>query len=166
MEVENKMGPIIPALVSQFRPHFLKPILTSGKMIPQKKEGEHNLRKGSGQSPPKPPWPALPYHKLQLPPGTTVAHPPFPQTAQKPTSGANDTMMVRGDTPWPGAGKMSRNLFEERNWVLPKDYLAIEGKKEDATVAKPPLKEEHKMGEQTSQPKGRNMWLGTQLSLL
>ena len=43
---------------------------------------------------------------------------------------------------------MSGNLFEERNWVLPKDYLATEDKKEDATVTKPPLKEEPKMGEQ------------------
>ena len=48
---------------------------------------------------------------------------------------------------------MSGNLFEEGNWVLPKDYLAIEGKKEDATVAKPPPKEEHKTGEQTSNQK-------------
>ena len=45
------------------------------------------------------------------------------------------------------------NLFEERNWVLPKDYLAMEDKKEDTTVAKPPLKEESKMGEQTSNQK-------------
>ena len=39
LEVENKMGPIIPAPVSQFRPHFQKPILTSGKVIPWKREG-------------------------------------------------------------------------------------------------------------------------------
>ena len=59
-------------------------------------------------------------------------------------------MTVREDTPWPGAGKMSGNLFEERSWVLLKDFLAIESKKEDATVAKPSPKEEPKMGEQTS----------------
>ena len=41
---------------------------------------------------------------------------------------------------------MSGNLFEERNCVLPKDCLAIEGKKEDATIAKPPLKEEPNTG--------------------
>ena len=49
--------------------------------------------------------------------------------------------------------KMWGNLFEERNWVLPKDYLAIEDKKEDANIAKPPLKEESKMGELTSNQK-------------
>ena len=56
-------------------------------------------------------------------------------------------MTVREATPWPSAGKMSGNLFEERNWVLPKDYLATEDKKEDVTIAKPPIKEESKMGE-------------------
>ena len=81
-----------------------------------------------------------------------MACPPFLQTAPKPTNGADDTVTVREDTPWPSAGKMSGNLFEERNWVLPKDYLAIEGKKEE-TMAKPPPKEEPKMGEQTSNQK-------------
>ena len=59
-------------------------------------------------------------------------------------------MTVREDTPWPRAGKMSGNLFEERNWVLLKDYLAIESKKENATVEKPSPKEEPKTGVQTS----------------
>ena len=54
--------------------------------------------------------------------------------------------MVREDTPWPGAGKMSGNLFNDRNWLLPKGYLAMEGEKEE--VAKPYLKEEGKPGEQ------------------
>ena len=45
---------------------------------------------------------------------------------------------------------MSGNLFVERNWTIPKDYLAIEDKKEDAAAAKPPPVEESKMGEQTS----------------
>ena len=48
---------------------------------------------------------------------------------------------------------MLGNLFEERNWLLPNDYLVTEDKKEDATVAKLPLKEESKMGEQASSPK-------------
>ena len=95
-----------------------------------------------------------------------MVHPSFPQTKPKPANGADDSAMVREDTPWPGAGKMSGNLFEERNWVLLKDYLAIEGKNGDATVPKPPPKEEHKMGEQTSNQKEGKMWLGTQLSLL
>ena len=62
-------------------------------------------------------------------------------------------MTVREDTPWPSIGKMLGNLFEERNWVVPKDYLAIEDKKEDTAIAKSPLIEESKMGEQTSSQK-------------
>ena len=80
--------------------------------------------------------------------------PPLPQAPPKPSNGASSTpMTVREDTPWPGTGKMSGNLFEERNWVLLKDYLVMEDKKEDATAAKPPLKEYPKMGEQTSSQK-------------
>ena len=87
-------------------------------------------------------------------PRATVVHPSLPWTTPKPTNGATSThATVREDTPWPGTGKMSHNLFEERNWVLPKDYLAIEDKKEDATVVKPPLIEESKMREQTSSQK-------------
>ena len=52
---------------------------------------------------------------------------------------------------------MLGQLFEERNWVLPKDYLATEDKKENATIAKPPLKEESKKGEQTSSQKKKSV---------
>ena len=48
---------------------------------------------------------------------------------------------------------MLGNLFVERNWTIPKDYLAIEDKKGDATIAKPPPIEESKMGEQISSQK-------------
>ena len=143
------MGPIIPAPVSQFRP-----------LLP---ETNPNIRKDDSTekrrtSPKKRFRPATskatmachPLLQTAATPRATVVHPPFLQTIPKPTNGADDAVTVRGDTPWPGAGKMSGNLFEERNWVLPKDYLAIEGRKEDATVAKPPPKEEPKMEEQTS----------------
>ena len=106
-------------------------------MTPQKRERGLHPRKSSGQPPPELPW-----------------CPPLPQATPKPTNGASSApVTVREDTPWPSTGKMLGNLFEERNWVLPKDYLATEDKKEDATIAKPPLKEESKMGEQTSSQK-------------
>ena len=49
---------------------------------------------------------------------------------------------------------MLENLFKDRNWLLPKDYLVIE-KKEDIDVASagPPLKEEPKAEEQATSPK-------------
>ena len=55
--------------------------------------------------------------------------------------------MVRQDTPWPSAGNMSGNLFQDRNWLLLKDYLAIEKKEE---MAKPYPEEGNKMEEQDS----------------
>ena len=80
-------------------------------MTPQKSGREPHPRKGSGQPPPG-------YHCM----------PSLAQTTPKPTNGASSSapVTVREDTPWPGVGKMSGNLFEERNWELPKDYLAIE----------------------------------------
>ena len=58
---------------------------------------------------------------------------------------------VHESTPWPGARKMSGNLFEERkDWLLPPNYLN-NGNKDTTVVAspKPPIKEEPKTGEQS-----------------
>ena len=79
---------------------------------------------------------------------------PLLQTAPRPTNGASAApVTVREDNPWLGTGKMLGNLFVERNWLIPKDYLAIDDKKEDTAVAKPPPVEQSKMGEQTSSQK-------------
>ena len=86
--------------------------------------------------------------------------PPLLQAPPKPESSASSPP-VRGDTPWPGTGKISGNLFEDRNWLLPKDYLVTENKKEDITIAttKPPLMEEPKTEEQaTSQKEEKCGW--------
>ena len=115
------MGPIIPALVSQVKP-----------LLP---ETNPNIRQNDS-----------PEKRRRASPKKRFG----PATPKKPTNGTDDAMAVREDTPWPRAGKMSGNLFEERNWVLPKDCLAIDSKKEDVIVAKPSPKEEPKMGEQTS----------------
>ena len=75
-------------------------------------------------------------------------HSPIPKNPPKPASNAaaaSMPAMVRQDTPWLGAGKMSGNLFQDRNWLLPKDYLATKEKKD---MAKPYPKEEDKMEEQ------------------
>ena len=75
--------------------------------------------------------------------------PPLPQVPPKPSNKVPTT--VRADTPGPGAGKMSGNLFEERNWLLQKGYLAIENKKDDTDT--PSLKEEPKSEKQSDNPK-------------
>ena len=60
LEVENKMGPIIPALVSQFRPPLpeTSPNISKGDSTEKRKRA--TPRKGSGQPPPGLPWHALP----------------------------------------------------------------------------------------------------------
>ena len=133
LEVENKMGPIIPALANQYR-------LPLPEMNP-------NVRIGKAMEKRRTITP-----KRRFRPATPKAiamHLPLSQPPPKPNNnaaGASAPAMVRQDIPWPGTGKMSGNLFQERNWLLPKDYLATEGEKEE--LAKPYPKEEDNMGEQ------------------
>ena len=132
------MGPIIPALVSQFRPPL--------------PETNPNFRKSDTTEKRKRTTPKKKFRPAT--PRAATMCPPLPQAPPKPSSSASSAP-VREDTPWPSAGKMSGNLFEERNWLLPKDYLVTENKKEGTTIdtAKPPLKEESKMEEQASSQK-------------
>ena len=133
------MRPIIPVLVSQFRPPL--------------PETNPNIRKGDSTEKRKRATPKKKFRSATNPMATVMC-PPILQATPKPTNSASPTSVtVREDTPWPSTGKMLGNLFEERNWVLPKGYLAIEDKKEDANIAKPPLKEESKMGEIASNQK-------------
>ena len=147
------MGPIIPAPVSQFRPPLPETNPNIRKGDSTEKRRRASPKKRFRLATPKASMVCPPLLQTAATPRATTMCPPFLQTAPKPTNGADNVVTVREDTPWPGTGKMSGNLFEERNWVLPKDCLAIEGKKEDATVTKPPLKEEPKMGEQTHKQK-------------
>ena len=138
LEVENKMGPIIPTPVTQFRP----PLPETNPNFRKSDTTEKRKRAAS---------------KKKFRPATPRAAttcPTLPQAPPKPSSSASSAP-VREDTPWPGTGKMSGNLFEERNWFLPKDYLVTESKKEDTIIAstKPPLKEEANAEEQTSSQK-------------
>ena len=101
-------------------------------------------------------------------PKPTTVHPPLPEAPPKPKNSM--PLSVREDTPWPGAGKMLGNLFEDRNCLLPKTYLATENKSENATgisSPKPSLKEEPNIGKQSIiSPKNREMQMGTRLSFL
>ena len=58
---------------------------------------------------------------------------------------------VHKSTSWPGVGKMSGNLFKDRNWLLPPNYLNNDSKNATGiTSPKPPIKEEPKIGEQSN----------------
>ena len=133
LEVENKMGPIIPGTASQFRPPL--------------PETNPNVRKSDADKRKR----VTPKKRFRpATPRATMTCLPLLQAPPKPTSDAataSTPAMVTEDTPWPGAG----NLFKERNWLLPKGYLAMEGEK--GGVAKPYPKEEGKEGEQNPNQK-------------
>ena len=61
-------------------------------------------------------------------PKPTTTHLPLPEAPPKPKNDVPDgeplpSVPVCKSTPWPGAGKMSGNLFKNRNWLLPPNYL-------------------------------------------
>ena len=121
LEVEYKMGPTIPAPANQY-----------GLPLP---EMNPNVRKGNATEKRRTVTPKRRFRPVA--PKATVTCSPLPKTHQKPISNAaaaSTSMTVRQDTPWPSTGKMSGNLFQDRNWLLPKDYLATEEKEE---MAKP-----------------------------
>ena len=130
------MGPI-PA--SQFRP----PLPDTNPNIRKDNAMEKKQR-------------AVPKRFRPATPKSTTMHPPLPEAPPKPGTNVADSqpppsVPVCKSTPWPGAGKMSGNLFEDRNWLLPPNYLdsANENKTEnehkiatDVTSLRPPLKED------------------------
>ena len=107
--------------------------------MPQRKENEQHPRGSAQQLPSLPPY-VHPYQRPHLNPKMMY------QTT-------NPQPLVPGckSTPWPGAGKMLGNLFEDRNWLLPSNYLdnGNENKTENepkivtsVTSPRPPIKEE------------------------
>ena len=82
-------------------------------------------------------------------PRVTVTSPSLSQVPLKPSNEVPST--VRADTPWPGTGKMSGHLFDDRKWLLPKGYLAIQNRKDDIDM--PSQKEELKVEKQADNPK-------------
>ena len=134
LEVEHKMGPI-PTPGSQFRP----PLPDTNPNIRKDTVTEKRKR-------------ATPKKKFRpATPKPTTACPPLPEAPQRPKCNAPlPSVPVRESTPWPGAGKVSGNLFEGRNWLLPQNHLATENKNENATgitSPRPPIKEELKTNE-------------------
>ena len=135
LEVENKMEPTIPmpAPNHQFRP----PLPETNPNFCK----NDNVEKRKTATPKRKFRPATPR--------VTAMYQPLSQAP--PKSSNNIPATIREDTPWPGASKMSGNLFNDRNWLLLKGYLAIEDKKEDTTT--PSLKEEPKTKEHSTSPK-------------
>ena len=135
LEVEGKMGPT-PAPASQFRP----PLPNTNPDIRKDNAAEKRKR-------------AVPKRFRPAVPRPTVAHPPLPETPSKPKNEVPDSwpVPVHESTPWPGTGKISGNLFEDRNWLLPSNYLSNDNDNKaesepmntaSVTSPRPPIKEE------------------------
>ena len=135
MEVEGTMGPS-PVPANQFRP----PLPNTNPNIT--KDNATEMRKT-----------AVPKRFRPAAPKPTTTHLPLPEAPSKPKNDVPDSqpVPVYESTPWPGVGKMSGNLFEDRNWLLPPNYLssdnenkAVSEQKITASVTspRPSVKEE------------------------
>ena len=109
LEVEGKMG-LIPVPVPDNQ--FQAPLPESNPNVRKNDATEKRKR-------------ATPKKFRPATPKITATCPSLPEAPPKPK---NSTPIgpAREDTPWPSTGKMSGNLFEDRNWLLPKIYLATE----------------------------------------
>ena len=135
LEVEKKMGPSIPTSTpnSQFRP-----------LLPETNPNIHRTNKVEKRKA------ISPKRKFRpVTPKVALTNPPLSQASPKPSNNVPPT--VRADTPWPGTGKMSANLFDDRQWLLPKGYLAIQNKKDDIDI--PSLKKEPKVADNPKEDK-------------
>ena len=90
-------------------------------------------------------------------PSATVSQAPAKPKTDVPENRPPPLENVPGckGTPWPGAGKVSGNLFKDRNWLLPPNYLGNENRNEhknttNITSPRSLLKEEEpKVNEQS-----------------
>ena len=145
LEVERKMGPIPQPTSSQYR-------------LPQP-DTNPKVRKDNAVEKRKRAVPTKRFRPSTAPkPSDTAAQPPVtvskaPVNVKPQTDVAEnrpphlEKTPVYKSTPWSGAGRMSGNLFEDRNWLLPPNYLNNNLK--NATSPKSPINEEPKTGEQS-----------------
>ena len=137
LEVEGKMGLILQPTSSQYRP----PQADSNPNVRKDKAIEKRKRR-------------VPIKRLRpntvSRPGETAACPPMTISKSlinaKPQADVSENRPppledapVHETTPWHGTGKMSGNLFKDRNWLLPPNYLNNDNKNATGiTSPKPP----------------------------
>ena len=86
--------------------------LRSGRTMLQRKRAAPSKRFRPSTAP-------KPGKAATQPPATASKVPEAPENRSPPLEKAQ----VCKSTPWPGTGRMSGNLFEDRNWLLPPNYL-------------------------------------------
>ena len=151
LEVEGKMGPI-PA--SQFRP----PLPDTNPNIRKDNAAEKRKR-------------AAPKRFRPAAPKLTAMCLPLPEAPPKPKNDVPDSQPLPSVPVCKSTGKMSGNLFEYRNWLLPPNYLdnGNENKTESepkiaagVTSPRPQVKEEEEPKKMTNLQKNA---VGDQIAL-
>ena len=152
LEVEGKMGPVPSSQFSPPLPDTNPNIIKDNAVEKRKRVTPKKFR------------PAIP--------NPTTMHLPLPEAPPKLNNEAPDSrplpsVPVCKSTPLPGAGKMSGNLFVDRNWLLPPNYLdnGNENKSENepeivtgVTSPRPPIKEEEKEPKMNDQSTEKCGW--------
>ena len=134
------MGPIPQPTSSQYRPpqQDTNPNIRKGKAIKERKRTVPTKRF-------RPNTASRPSETAMCPPVTNSKAPINVKTQADASENRPlplEDVPAHESTPWPGAVKMTGNLFEERkDWLLPPNHLN-NGNKDTASVAspKPPIK--------------------------
>ena len=159
LEVEGKIGLIPQPTSSQYRPTQLdtNPNVRKDKATEKRKRAVPTKRF-------RPSTVSRPSEAATCPPMTisktsTNDRPQVQEETSDSRPPTLENVPVHESTPWPDAGKISGNLFEERkDWLLLPNYLNNDN--EDTTGVtspKPPIKEEPKTEEQSfTSPKQTN----------
>ena len=140
LEVEGKMDRIPQPTSNQYRPPQLdtNPKVRKDNAAEKRKRAAPTKRFRPSTAP-------KPGETSVQPPATVSKVPEAPENRPPPLEKAQ----VHESTPWPSAGRMSGNLFEDRKWLLPPNYLNNDCK--NASSPKSPIKE-LKTGEQSISP--------------
>ena len=153
LEVEGKLGPLPQSSSNQYRPPQpdTNPNVRKVNKSTEKRKRVAPTKRFRANIAMKP-------NEAVAQPPTTISKAPTdikiqaqeetPENRPPPLEDAP----IHKSTPWPKAGKMSRNLFKERkDWLLPPSYLHNNAKgMTSVTSPKPPIKEEPKTEEQPS----------------
>ena len=147
LKVEGKMGPI-PQPTSQYRPPQLdtNPKIRKDSTAEKRKRAVPTKRFRPSAAP-------KPSETAGYPPATVSKAPVNvkPQTdAPENRPPPLENVPVCESAPWSSAGRMSGNLLEDRNWLLPPNYLNNDSKNATGIASpKASIKEEPKIGEQS-----------------
>ena len=139
LEVEGKMRLIPQPTSSQYRPPQLdtNPNVRKDNAAEKRKRAVPTMRFRPSTSPKPSETATCPPATISKAPVNVKPQTDAPENRPPPLENAP----VCKCTPWPDAGKMSGNLFEDRNWLVPPNYLNNDSKNATGIASpKPPHK--------------------------